>query len=228
MVRRENKTFNMIISGLLTGEISPLEVIIILIALIFSFTAHELGHSAMAYFYGDTTQKTNGRLNLNPINHIDPIGFVMILLVGFGWAKPVVYSLDKIKHPRVATIFIALAGPLMNIVIAILTLLILKLFISFHIYNGIIQTVIFTIVGLNLGLAIFNLIPLPPLDGSHLIMAIIPRHAIATLRSFYTYGSFILLGLIILDYMLPNYNIFPIGEMVQSSIKYLFRILRIT
>lgn len=150
-----------------------------LIVLIFSIMIHEIAHGAMALKLGDDTAQKLGRLTLNPLKHIDPVGSIILpaILLLFqspfliGWAKPVPYDPRRLRDPRTGSALIALAGPASNIVIAVFFGLLLRL----SIVPAASATLIALIVYLNLLLAIFNLIPIPPLDGSKLLFYFLPQ-----------------------------------------------------
>lgn len=173
-----------------------------LLSLVFSVMIHEVLHGLMALKLGDTTAKDQGRLTLNPLKHIDPFGSVVVPLVLLvtgspiliGWAKPVMYNPANIKNPKTGDLLIKLAGPASNLALAVVFGLILRLlfpFVNVPIFGSL---VIFLkiIVATNVSLAIFNLVPLPPLDGSSILFALIPDkwHA---LQEFLTRHGFWLL-----------------------------------
>lgn len=144
----------------------------ILIAIIF----HELAHGYIAYVLGDNTAKDLGRLTLNPIKHIDPFGLLAMILFKFGWAKPVPVNPNNFKDPNKGMFFVSLAGPFSNFVIAILATLILKIItlLSSNI-NEYILIIFYYMIWFNIMLGVFNLVPLPPLDGSKIVMSLFPE-----------------------------------------------------
>ncbi|HML69621.1 MAG TPA: site-2 protease family protein [Clostridia bacterium] len=178
---------------------NPLQFLYVLPAILIGLTVHEWAHAYAAYRLGDPTARNLGRMTLNPLAHIDPIGFAMLLLVGFGWAKPVPVSPRNFKHYRRDDIIVSLAGIITNLIVAFL--------FSFVYVAGILKwglatneafmSIVGSIITINLTLAIFNLIPIYPLDGSHvaesLLMHKIPR-VFMFLRQ---YGQWILLALLL-------------------------------
>lgn len=154
--------------------------IISLIIFFFAVIIHEISHGLVAYKLGDPTAKYSGRLTLNPFVHIDPIGtiilpIVLILMnspVIFGWAKPVPVNFWNLKNPQRDMIWVGLAGPLANILLGLLLILALKSPFATNIF---LSDILKTAIIINLVLAIFNLIPIPPLDGSRVLMGLLPR-----------------------------------------------------
>lgn len=178
---------------------NPLQFLYILPAIIIGLTVHEWAHAYAAYRLGDPTARNLGRMTLNPIAHIDPIGFIMLLLVGFGWAKPVPINSRNFKHLKRDDIIVSLAGITMNILVAfVFSFIYVAGFLKWGLgTNEAFTSIIGSIISINLALAIFNLIPIYPLDGSHvaesLLMHKIPR-VFWFLRQ---YGQFILLALLL-------------------------------
>lgn len=154
-----------------------------LIIIFLSLPVHECAHGFVAYKLGDPTAKYQGRLSLNPLKHIDYIGAAMILLVGFGWAKPVEVDMRRFKNPKTGMALTALAGPASNLLLALIALFIANLLnYVFPFYGNNTGTtiliwaitVLFLIAQINVSLAVFNLIPIPPLDGSRILNAFLP------------------------------------------------------
>ena len=144
----------------------PIEILIILIPiLVFSLCFHEFAHGYIAYRLGDMTASRNGRLTLNPLVHLDPIGSIMLLFVGFGWAKPVPVNPNNFKNPSPDMMKVAIAGPVSNLLLAFIGGLFIRISNLIVIEPFIFQS-IYLFVHINIALAIFNLIPIEPLDGS--------------------------------------------------------------
>lgn len=173
--------------------------------LFLSVVVHEYAHGWVAYQLGDPTAKLAGRLTLNPLKHIDPVGTVFLpgVLIAmrlmdmgthvFGWAKPVPVNFARLHHPKRDMIWVGLAGPAVNILLAVLFSLFLKSEMPLFL-KGIIEFAVF----INLLLAIFNLIPIPPLDGSRLVMGVLPRTLAVRYGRLEPYGIFIVIMLIYL------------------------------
>src|ERR1035437_4198782 len=186
--------------------------------IILGLTVHEYCHALVAHMCGDSTSKDQGRVTLNPLKHIDPLGFIMLIFVGFGWAKPVQFNEQNLRNPKTDVIKIALAGPLSNAVIAMVLSVIFSLLSNAKINHttNVWQTgsdVFIYAIYINWGLFIFNLIPLPPLDGSHLLLSQFKKYP-ALYNGLYKYGSFLLFGLIIIRFV-TKINVFPILPVIQ-------------
>ena len=173
-------------------------MIYVLPGILLALTVHEFSHGYVAYLIGDATAKNNGRLTLNPIAHIDPLGFLMLMFAGFGWAKPVpvnpyLFDIDR----RKGTLMVSLAGPASNIIMAILLTTIFGLFLRFTgIYNSVVQQLFVSAISINLVLAVFNLFPIPPLDGSKIVMSLFPSRFEQTFHELERYSFIILIGLL--------------------------------
>lgn len=158
-------------------------LIVSLVILITSVVIHEVAHGLAAYKLGDPTAKYEGRLTLNPIKHLDPIGSILapgILIILnapflFGWAKPVPFNPYNLKHPRRDEALIALAGPLSNVILAIAVALVYRALMPDQ--GTVLSVILLTFIAINLVLAVFNLVPIPPLDGSKIVFSVFPSIA---------------------------------------------------
>jgi Zn-dependent protease len=194
--------------------------------LLISLMAHELAHGFVAYKLGDPTAKRAGRLSFNPLKHLDPVGtamFFITYLLGwfvFGWAKPVPVSPYYFKNRQRGMALVGLAGPVTNFVLAVVSILILNA-VRVDV-NGTVFDVLFTVFQVNMVLGIFNLIPVPPLDGSRVLGAFLPRNAYEKWVALDQYGMFLAFFVLFLfartgvlawavrglaDVFLTNYNI---------------------
>ncbi len=197
--------------------------LLIAFALIFSLTFHEYGHGKMASMIGDDTAKRAGRLTLNPIPHIDPLGLLMVLLIGIGYAKPVPADPRKF-NTRWGTLMVAAAGPVMNLLLAIVTLNLyaLGLKVGIGLFETEVAQFFFTYLALiNMLLMLFNLLPVGPLDGSYILPYVLPRKvATSYVRLNQQYGAYALLALIVLNFIgVPVFNtIWLIGEFMLGII----------
>ncbi|HOZ80841.1 MAG TPA: site-2 protease family protein [Candidatus Woesebacteria bacterium] len=167
-----------------------------LIALVIAITIHEFAHALVADRLGDPTPRSQGRLTLNPLAHLDPLGTLMLLIAHFGWGKPVQIDPYNFSHPKRDELLVALAGPTSNIFLAIVTGLLIRFFPN----NPLISLyVVFLIT--NLSLAIFNLIPIPPLDGSKILINLLPSHLSVELsESFDKFGIVLLIIFLFLPF----------------------------
>ena len=188
---------------------SPLIFIISFATLIISITIHEFAHALVADRLGDPTPRAQGRLTLNPLAHLDPVGTILMLLTRFGWGKPVQFDPYNLKNPVSDAAMIALAGPSANLILATLLSLILHLTAAQHV--DFLAFVLTETILLNIVLAIFNLIPIYPLDGSKIFLALLPRELAETYDAFMRQFGFLILIVLL---------IFPLisGETVISVI----------
>lgn len=166
-------------------------------ALLIGITVHEFAHARMAYHYGDATARAHGRMNLNPINHLDPIGSLMILLVGFGWAKPVPINPFNFRDRRAGLLWVSFAGPLSNLITAFLFFILLYSVGLIGFYHGdMLFDLVFWIVFVNILLAVFNLVPIPPLDGSKILISLAPSDVAGFLHKIEPFAPIILIVLV--------------------------------
>lgn len=150
---------------------NPIIFIIYVIALLISISVHEFSHAWMADHLGDPTPRLQGRLKLNPVSHIDPMGLMFLFFIGFGWGKPVPFDPYNLKNPRKDAALISIAGPGSNFILAIVLAIVLKLFILFklNVLYTIGSILIIPLISLNIMLGIFNLLPINPLDGFKIV-----------------------------------------------------------
>ena len=193
---------------------TPPEVLLLLVpVLLFALCFHEFAHAWVAYKLGDPTAKHSGRLTLNPLAHLDPMGSLMILFVGFGWAKPVPVDVRYLQNPRMDMMKIAFAGPAANLLLAFVGGTIIRA----HIVGGslILMLVLFTQI--NIMLAVFNMIPIPPLDGSQIFSGLMVRKNPDLVMKLQMYGPKILFGLILIGYFT---NISPLGWAMSPFVNF--------
>lgn len=171
---------------------------------------HEVAHGFVANKLGDPTAKNLGRLNLNPLAHFDPIGTTMLLLFGFGWAKAVPVNSYYFKNRKNGMALTALAGPVANILLATVCLLLQKVVIFFlptSMFFQLLAQVLSIIVSINVTLAAFNLIPIPPLDGSKIVGFFLPMHIYYRVENWFArYQQMFLYGMMLILFVLPNFG----------------------
>ncbi len=191
--------------------------------LFFSLTVHEFSHAWMANRLGDPTAKYMGRLTLNPIAHLDLMGIIVMIASGFrfGWAKPVPINPANFRDWRRGTLLVSIAGPASNLMLAAATSLFFRALAYTHLGHAdatILYQFLYWMIFVNCALAFFNLIPLPPLDGSKVLISLLPPQMEAAAESLERYGSMILLAVIVFGFMLPVSPIWMIiGPFVELS-----------
>ncbi|MBU1567052.1 MAG: site-2 protease family protein [Proteobacteria bacterium] len=181
------------------------ELIILAPPLLFALTLHEFAHGFIAYRLGDPTAKMAGRLTLNPLKHLDPIGTIAFFLIKFGWAKPVPVNAGYFRNPKQDMLWVALAGPVANLGLAIISAILAKaiwLFAGFLPYSSAMEAIFLPLsamlvasVWINLVLAIFNFLPIPPLDGGRILAGVLPDRLAESYRQIERYGFIIILVL---------------------------------
>jgi Zn-dependent protease len=186
--------------------------------IILGLTIHEFSHAYVAQKCGDSTSKDQGRVTLNPFKHIDPLGFVMLLVAGFGWAKPVEFNEQNLRNPKTDVLKIAIAGPVSNALLAMLLSLIFTLVynslpVDYYGGRALIKEIFLYAIYINWGLFIFNLIPLPPLDGSHLVFNYFKKYP-DFYTKLYKYGAMVLFGLLIGTAVL-KVNLLPVWPLIE-------------
>ena len=187
-----------------TDWASLLSLLLRVVAVLICIMVHEVSHGLAAYLLGDPTAKAQHRLSFNPLRHIDPFGALMMLLVGFGWAKPVPVDMRYFKKPKTGMAITALAGPFSNFVLAYAAFLIVYLVLGIAAVSGalassLVQGVLdfcSLIASLSIGLGVFNLIPFPPLDGSKVVGAFLPDRIYYKILRYEFAGTIVLMALL--------------------------------
>lgn len=190
--------------------------------LLIAFTVHELAHALTADYLGDPTPRRMGRITLNPLKHLDPFGTIMLIIAGFGWAKPVMVNPMNMRgNPRTSMAIVAVAGPLSNIVLAGIAAIFFRL--DLVDLNSLIMgnasglsfaNLLVQFLYINLALAFFNMLPVPPLDGSKILFAILPAELVYRLRPLEQYG-FMLLFLVV--FLVPQVLDVLVWQPVQAT-----------
>jgi Zn-dependent protease len=169
---RENTYAARVLGLLLNGRFE--ELLIVALVLIIALSLHEFGHALAADLQGDPTARNLGRLTVNPKAHLDPFGSLMIVLAGFGWGKPVPFNPARLRNQRFGSLIVGAAGPLMNIFLAFVAAILLRVLSPGAGPGGFAAGFLVQLLFLNVLLAVFNLIPVPPLDGSRILSAVLP------------------------------------------------------
>ncbi|MCM8819342.1 MAG: site-2 protease family protein [Candidatus Omnitrophica bacterium] len=196
---------------------NPIVFVILVPLLIYSVVMHEIAHAWVAFIFKDDTAKYYGRLSLNPLRHIDIGGLLMLFLFGFGWAKPVPINYINLKNSRLALFSVAIAGCLMNFIIAILSIFFLQF--PFVRNNFLLASIFFILARINITLSAFNIIPIPPLDGSKIFFSFLPE------KFQYTFAKFEIFGFFILIILLWTKALEPVIELLTNWIISLINLL---
>lgn len=192
----------------LTGLIAGLP------GLVIALVIHEYAHAKAADVMGDFTPRMTGRLTLNPMAHIDPIGLIMLLVVRFGWAKPVMINARNFRNWRQGELLVALAGPVANLLVAFISLLAMAVLFKLGMFSEGVRLVLSMMVLFNINFAIFNMLPLPPLDGSKVLMVVLPDRLAYKLMSLERYSFIILIFLMMTPFL--TMILIPLQRLVLS------------
>ncbi|MDD3114189.1 MAG: site-2 protease family protein [Anaerovibrio sp.] len=182
-------------------DFSLMSLIAGLPGLLIALVVHEYAHARVAVAMGDFTPRMMGRLTLNPKAHIDPIGLLMLLVAHFGWAKPVMINSRNFRDWRKGEMLVALAGPASNLVVAFLSLLVMAVLFKLGIFSEGVRLVLSMMVLFNINFAIFNMLPLPPLDGSRVLMVLLPGKYAYKMMSLERYSFIILIFLMMTPFL---------------------------
>lgn len=199
---------------------NPIFFIFAVIALVVAITVHEASHAKMADYLGDPTPRLQGRVTLNPLSHLDLVGSLFILLVGFGWGKPVEFDPYNLRNKKKDSVLISLAGPMSNFLIAVLSSLILYSLFFLNLNMPVISSFLAILIQLNLMLGVFNLVPIHPLDGFKIVEGLLSNEQAVEWRKLERFGFIFLLLFI---FPIGNGSIFQ--NVLSPLIAFIYRFL---
>lgn len=201
---------------------NPLSFLIFAVILLSVIAVHEFSHAAAADRLGDPTARLAGRLTLNPLSHLDPVGTFLFLLAGFGWGKPVPFDPFNLKNPKKDSAVISFAGPLSNIIMAMAASFMLRFLINIAqlSFNFFLINILVTFIRFNLLLAIFNLIPVHPLDGFRVVAGLLPKKYYHDWLELERYGTIFLIFLIF-----PFFGASPVSKIISPVMNFFLSLL---
>ena len=187
----------------------------VVVALVVGITCHEFSHALVADYLGDHRPRAMGRVSLNPLRHIDPLGALFFIAAGFGWGRPVTVNVAAMRGGRRSMAWVAAAGPVANISVAVIFAVVLRALLVAGFSTQAPLDFLFQLVRLNLVLAFFNFLPIPPLDGYSFVMAFLPFRTALQFQQLAQYGLYLLLGLVLLSYVSPGGG--PLGWLFSAA-----------
>lgn len=201
---------------------SPIFAVMVILGFVVGITMHEAAHAFTAWRLGDDTAYRQGRVTLNPAEHLDPLGSVLLVVAGFGWGRPVPVDPSRVRGGIWGPVAVALAGPASNLVVVLVCAVLYRLAVF---QEGYPLVAIAAFAFTNALLFVFNLIPIPPLDGSKILYPFLPRSLNGFVGFMNEYGPYVLLGLVLLGYFLqrvPPFYISPLGFVISSMLQPLY------
>ena len=202
---------------MLFGDFTAAQIAGIAVALVVGITFHEFSHAFIADLLGDHRPRALGRVSLNPVAHIDPLGALVFVIAGFGWGKPVPVNVYALRPGRIGMAMVAAGGPIANVIVAVVAAVLYRV-LEMSGSSGFVLEIGFWIVYFNLLLALFNLIPIPPLDGYNVLLAVLPPKAAFSVQRYAPYGIIVLLLLVLLPGGPLSVLLAPVAPLAQVLI----------